>query len=224
VTTGVRTHRQLIWATATAGAYRKGLQIENQIAGKNYRLLFLDGELLDVVRRDPPAVVGNGKTSVRDLVAQANRERLDGGFATAQTLLIENQAVLHTLSRQGLTWRSVPALGQEVQVSDIINDNRACENVEAREELCQAIVRTAARAAEVLGVRLAGVDVITTDPTRALEASGGVVLEVNTAPGFHMHYYRRGEPCRVAEHVLVQLLGNVTELDNQRGGARVRAF
>jgi cyanophycin synthetase len=59
------------------------------------------------------------------------------------------------------------------------------------------LVQRAAAAAGAAGVRLASVEIITPDPTRALEDVGGVVLEVNGAPGLHYHYLVSEPQCAV---------------------------
>lgn len=206
VTTGVRTPRQLLAAAATAASFQNDLLIEAMLPGANYRLLYLDGELLDVVRRDSPRLVGDGSATVATLVERMNRQRLHDGFAAAQTVLLPDLEMRHTLACQGLTMRSVPGAGRLVVLKSVVNDNQATDNHEARDEVCADIVMAGARAAAVLGIRLAGVDVISPDPRQALQSNGGAVLEVNTTPGFHMHYYRQGAPCAVAEVVLRRIL------------------
>ena len=64
VTTGIRTRWQLARAAAAAAVYGDDLLIERQVAGDNYRLLYLDGELVDAFVRRPPTVVGDGTSSV----------------------------------------------------------------------------------------------------------------------------------------------------------------
>ena len=94
-----------------------------------------------------------------------------------------------------------------MQVKSVVNDNRREENECATDALCRAIVECGAAAAEALGVRLAGVDVITTNPDIPLCLSGGAVLEVNTTPGFHYHYVRRDEGVAAAAMVLQRFCG-----------------
>jgi D-alanine-D-alanine ligase-like ATP-grasp enzyme len=202
VTTHVRTRRQLLWAAAQAGVFGDDFCLEQQIAGDNYRLLFLDGVLLDAVQRRPPSVVGDGRSTIRALVHRANEVRLTWGSEAAQSLLSRDFDMRRTLALQGLTLRSVPAAGEVVCVKTVINDNAAPDNIAARDMLCEAIVDTAARAARAIGARLAGVDIITTRADRPLAETGGAVLEVNTTPGFYYHYHKQGGCCPVALHVL----------------------
>ncbi|HLA83924.1 MAG TPA: hypothetical protein VJL29_03945 [Thermoguttaceae bacterium] len=206
VATGVRTLRQLRRAAAVAAVYDHELIIEQQVRGGNYRLLYLDGVLLDAVRRHPPTVVGDGRSTIRRLVHRANAERLSGGFAAAQVLLTIDAEMRRTLASQGLSLRSVPAAGRGVVVKTVINENAAVDNEAVGQRICPAIVADGARAAACVGARLAGVDVITEDPSRPLAETGGVILEVNTTPGFYYHYHRRGEAVPVAIDVLRRLI------------------
>src|SRR2546426_3966460 len=77
VTTRVRTRRDLVRAAIFASAFAPRLLIERQHPGESYRLLYLDGTLLDAVRRRPPQVVGDGRSTVRQLIDAENRRRLD---------------------------------------------------------------------------------------------------------------------------------------------------
>lgn len=225
VSTGVRTPSELGWAVALAAQHGPRVIVEEQVAGHDYRLLFLDGELLDAVRRNAPCVVGDGRATVRELVSRANLERLYGGYRVAQTPLGVDRDVRSTLAAQGLALHAVPRAGQRVRVKTVVNENAAAENEAVAGALCPELVDAAARAAAVVGARLAGVDVITPDPSRPLEAVGGVVLEVNTTPGYHLHYHRRGRPCAVARPILETLLaGSKREVrDPLRLAAGLRA-
>ena len=203
VTTGIQKRSQLVRAAASTGVLPgKTLLIEREVPGENYRLLFLDGELLDAVRRRAPSVTGDGTSSIRKLIERSNEERLERGFAVAQTVLEIDRDLRQTLDRQGLNLDHIPAEGTEVPLKTAINSNTAAENESVLGEVCPEIIESAARAVDLVGARLAGVDIITTDLATSLEESGGVILEVNTTPGFHFHYHRRGAPLPVAELVL----------------------
>jgi D-alanine-D-alanine ligase-like ATP-grasp enzyme len=206
VTTGVRSRWQLARAAAGAAVYCDQLLIERQVSGENYRLLYLDGELVDAFVRRPPAVVGDGRSSVAALIRAANRQRLGRGAGLSQTLLTVDLEVRRTLARQGLSLRSVPDAGERVVVKTVVNENCGEENVPAGHVLCPAIVEAGARSVRALGARLAGVDVITSDPAVPLSEAGGVILEVNAPPNYYYHYCQSGGGRAVAVHVLKRLL------------------
>jgi cyanophycin synthetase len=208
VATGIRTRWQLARAAFAAGRHGDDVIIEEEVAGDNYRLLYLDGRLLDAVLRRPPAVTGDGTSAIGQLVAQANACRVAQGAEESHDLLRVDIDMKRTLARQGLSLRSVPARGTRVAVKTAINENSGADNEAVTERLGEALVEEAGRAAALSGLRLAGVDVISGDPTKSLADAGGVVLEVNSPPGYYWHYHKQGGACPVARHVLEVLLGS----------------
>jgi D-alanine-D-alanine ligase-like ATP-grasp enzyme len=206
VTTGIISTAQLVRATVAAAGFSPTLLVEEQVAGDNFRLLYLDGRFLDAIVRRPPHVTGDGRSSVRDLVKAANADRAREGAGIGQTLLDRDLDLRRTLAGQGLRPSSVPAPGQRVVLKTVINQNSGADNLAAAHRLCAEVIDAGARAAAAVGVRLAGVDVITPDPGVPLATSGGAIGEVNTTPGFYYHYRRSGEPFRVAEHILRHVL------------------
>ena len=218
VRTGIRTNWHLAQAAAAAAVYADRLLIEEQVEGDNYRLLYLDGELIDAFIRRPPTVVGDGRSAISRLVRQVNEQRLRTGVGLSQVLLTMDLDVHRTLTRQGLSLRSVPRAGQRVTLKTVVNENCGDDNSSAAGLLCRSIVEDGERAVRALRVRLAGVDIITRDPTVPLAESGGVVLEVNAPPNFYYHYRKRDGVFPVANHVLRRLLLEPAGAD-QGGGA-----
>jgi len=205
ITTGLRDLAQLVAALVRAGAYCGEVVVEEQVDGQNLRLLYLDGEFLDSVRRLPPVVCGDGRSRISELIERENADRLAKGCAASQTLLVVDAELRGTLRGEGYTMRSVPAAGEVVRLKGVVNDNRGEDNV-AVDGLCSAVVEVGARAAAAVGVRLAGVDVITPDPTRPLDEVGGVIIEVNTTPGYYYHYQKRDGRVPVATMILERLV------------------
>ncbi len=188
VTAGVRTTEELIRARLRASRGDARLLVERQAPGVAHRLLLLDGELLDAVCRRPPAVVGDGTSSVAELVAAENRRRAEGkGWQGFRLLTVDLEAVL-TLARRGVGLASVPAAGESVVVKGVESQNSARENETVRGEISEELVAEVAVAARAVGLRLAGVDIVAPDLSRPLRESGGVIVEVNGTPGFQYHY------------------------------------
>jgi cyanophycin synthetase len=208
VTTGVSGGFSLIRAAASAAVYGSDLMVEQQMHGDVYRLLYLDGVLIDAVLRRPSVVAADGKSTVRELIRLENEARLKIGRNLAHALIVIDTDVRSTLAAQGLTLSSVPTKGTRITLKMVINDNSQHDNYNAEHLLCMSIIRDGAAAAAAVGVRLAGIDVITPDPSVPLAESGGVILEVNTTPSYHHHYYKRDGSYPVAIHLLPFLLAN----------------
>jgi len=206
VTTGVITSFDLLRAAVAAAAYESNLLVEEQVEGNVYRLLYLDGKLLDAVLRKSPSVLADGRSSVRKLIRLENRARLEAKRQFGQALVSIDRDMRQTLAKQGLSLSSVPKKGTVVTLKRVINENSVADNISAGSLLCKSIIEDGAAAAVAVGVRLAGVDVVTRDPAVALAQSGGVILEVNSTPGYHYHYYKRDGGVAVAIPILSWLL------------------
>jgi len=188
VTSGVRSEGELRRALVRASRLDRRVILERQVPGHVYRLLFLDGDLLDAIRRRPPTLEGDGRSTVAELVAAENRRRMAAtGRAGLSLLYVDLEAVL-TLERTGIGLGTVPAAGSRVRVKTVTSQNRVEDNETVRRGLSEDLVSEAAAAVAALGLRLAGVDLVTPDPGLSLAAAGGAVIEVNGTPGLHYHY------------------------------------
>ncbi len=207
-TTGVRTRDQLLRARLRGARVGRRLLIERQAEGDMYRFLFCDGELLDAVRRRPPRVTGDGRRTIRELIAAENDSRLDPAHPVSMPILRVDLDCLFSLESAGLSLRSVLPEGKTVAIKTVTSQNRIEDNETVREPVAPALVEEARSAAAQVGVRLAGVDLITTDLGRSLKESGGVIIEVNGTPGLHYHYQvaDQGNATRVAVPILRRLL------------------
>jgi cyanophycin synthetase len=206
-TAGVDTPARLMRARLRSGRFGSRLLIERQVPGPVYRLLFLDGELIDVLRHVPPRLTGDGRSTVEQLIDAENARRLAGEGAAGLSLLDIGLDTVFTLDRAGLSLASVPRPGETIAVQTVTNDNGIEDTETFKEPLAPELVDAAGRAAAAVGLRLAGVDVITPDASRPLEEAGGVVAEVNGTPGIH-HHYHVADPAN-ATRVAIPILGKV---------------
>ena len=205
ITTNVTGARRLYQALAWSRAFCPETVIEEQIKGDNYRLLFLDGELLDCIVRRPPTIVGDGISSIRSLIRQENKKRIEPGSLLAQSLIYIDLDTKYTLAAQGMNLSTRPAKGQVIKVKDVINCNRAEENESPPQRPAESLISLGQKISETIGVRLIGIDIITNDLTVDLQESGGRVIEVNTPPGHFYHHLKKGEGYLVGLRILQQL-------------------
>jgi len=208
VTSGIRTQAHLIRARLRASRIDNRLLIERQIAGENYRFLLLDGVLLDAVRRRPPAVTGDGRSTIAELIEAENRRRWERREQVLFRRLHVDLDCILTLEAAGLTVRSVPPAGHTVPVKTVVNQNAIEDNETVGETIADGLLEEVRAAAASIGVRLAGVDVLTPTLSAPLADSGGAILEVNGTPGLNYHYdvVDKTNATRVAVPILQALL------------------
>jgi cyanophycin synthetase len=211
---------QLDAALRSSGRYNRRVLLEEQLPGDAYRLTLLDGKLLDVVRREHPTIIGDGCSTIAELIGSEYERRISSGGDTWGFKPLElDLDCLFTLAAAGLEPASVPPAGAAVRIRTASNFSGPERSFTAGDQVTAELVEVARRAAEVVNMRLAGVDVVLADASGPLEASGAL-LEVN-APGLHHHYNvaDRSGACAIAVPILAALLG-VDEPGGAREGAR----
>jgi D-alanine-D-alanine ligase-like ATP-grasp enzyme len=187
VVPAVRTVAELYAASLAASRFGRSLMAEQHVDGHSYRLLYLDGELIDAVRRDPPVVVGDGVRTLRQLVDDETDARLDLEPIRALSPLRPDLDFRLTLRRARLKDTHVLAMSRLVGVKSAVNENSAEQQHVVTDQVHPGLARDLSRLVQSLGVALAGVDVIASDIGVPLEVSGGVINEINTTPGLHHH-------------------------------------
>ena len=191
VTGGIAASSDLLAARFRSGRYdAEQLLLEAVVPGSEFRLLVLGGTPLGAVLRRPPSVVGDGRSTVAELVAAENaRRRRARGWAAIWPLTLDVDALL-TLRSQGLTPSSVLPDGQaaRVHLGSSQGSDRDADVLDV-DDAGLAGVRAAAMAvAAAFDADYFSVEVLTYDPSVPLQQSNGAVIEVNTTPGIAQHY------------------------------------
>ena len=180
-----------------AQRHGSGVMVEGYVPGNEHRLLVVGGE--------SAWVIGDGISTVYDLVEeQINSDPRRG--ATEDTPLseigiVENPSIRQDLERQGLGPDAIPEAGRRVLIQR--NGNVAYE---CSDEVHPEVAATASLAARVVGLDIAGVDVVAEDISRPLADQRGAVVEVNAGPGLLMHLKPLGGQPRAVGAAIVEHL------------------
>lgn len=188
VTVNVNTRAQLEGAYRAAAEISRNILVERYLPGHDYRLLVVGNKLAAAARRDPPLVVGDGIHTVRQLVDQVNSDPRRGeGHATSLTKIRFDDIALARLADQGMHADSVPAKGQRVILRNNANLSTGGTATDVTDDVHPDVAMRAVAAAQMIGLDIAGVDVICESVLRPLEEQNGGIVEVNAAPGLRMH-------------------------------------
>ena len=188
VTINIETREQLLTAYAAAAEYCDRVVVERQLPGNDFRMLVVGDNVVAAARRDPPHVIGDGLQTVRGLVDQVNADPLRGnGHASSLTRINLDRTALSRLSAQQLTPESVPEKGRRVVLRDNANLSTGGTATDVTDEVHPEVAARAVAAAQMIGLEIAGVDVVCDSVLKPLEEQGGGIVEVNAAPGLRMH-------------------------------------
>jgi len=200
------------WEDALAGLeyaqkYSRRIIVEKFITGYDFRILVIDNKVIAAAQRVPAHVVGNGKDSIQELIDITNSDPRRGyGHENVLTEIGVDRDTLELLDKLNYTVDSVPAEDEIVYLKSTANLSTGGTSIDVTDLMHPENIFMAERISRVIGLDVCGIDIMAANLTQSLKENGGVILEVNAAPGFRMHLApSQGLPRNVAAPVIDML-------------------
>ena len=202
VFTNLVTREEIESACATVVAEGGGALIESYVRGSEYRLLIVGGKLIAAARGEKLTVVGDGKSTVDELIdTQINASP---EYPLDRVSLKDHPQALQEVAHQGFASNSVPPMGREVVIIRTGNHTRDITDL-----VHPRVAATASLAARVVGLDIAGVDLVCEDISQPLEGQGGAIIGVSAGPSLLMHIKpAEGEARPVGKAIVDHLFPN----------------
>jgi cyanophycin synthetase len=207
VSIDLRTEDEVRQAFELAARHGRRVIVEHFYPGHDHRFLVINGEVVAVAERVPAHVVGDGRSTIAQLIEVVNRDpRRGDGHENVMTKIKVDALVEAVLARAGSSVDSVPEDGRTVYLRDTANLSTGGTAVDRSDDVHPENALIARRAAVTIGLDVAGVDFIAPDISKSIRETGGGIVEVNAAPGFRMHLQPSvGRPRKVARPVVEML-------------------
>jgi len=192
---------------ASAASKTRSVIVERYYKGSDHRILVINGKVAAVAERIPAHVVGDGRSTIEELIEITNQDPNRGdGHANVLTKITIDKTALNVLEKQGYELTSILAHGEIAYLRATANLSTGGIAVDRTDEIHPENVWIAQRVAKLIGLDIAGIDVVTEDIRKPLKEVDGVIVEVNAAPGFRMHVApSRGLPRNIAAPVIDML-------------------
>lgn len=184
VTIGIKTIEKLREGFNAASALSGNILVEKEVPGICYRLLIANGRLLYVLSRKPKAITGNGRHTLSELLQLEEANILSKPPWRRGKVIKMDALTLAAIVTQGLGPDSMPDAGQQVALRDIESSEWGGDFGDATAQVHPDNIDIAVRVARLLGLRNAGIDIISADIGRPWHENGAVINEVNYAPYF----------------------------------------
>lgn len=180
---------------------------ERFIQGHDFRVLVIDYKMVAAAMRKPAHVIGDGINSIQHLIDKENSDPRRGyGHENVLTEIVVDHDTESLLQKTGYTLDSIPHDGEVVYLKSTANLSTGGTSVDVTDLVHPLNVFVCERIAKVIGLDICGIDIMAANLSEPLKDTGGVVLEVNAAPGFRMHLSpSEGTPRNVAAPVLDML-------------------
>ncbi|MFW9620700.1 MAG: cyanophycin synthetase [Macromonas sp.] len=207
VSLDLKTQEAVEAAYALADSEGSEVMVERFIPGQEHRLLMVGGKLVAAARGEQAFVTGDGIHSIMALIERDintdPRRGEEEEFPLDTIRLPENALVMLELQRQNLTPDSIPEAGRKVLVQ-----RTGVMTHDITDEVHPDVAEMAALATRVIGLDIAGVDLVACDVSKPLHAQGGAIVEINAGPGLLMHLKPAvGQPRPVGAAIVEHLMG-----------------
>ncbi|MEM7593362.1 MAG: cyanophycin synthetase [Cyanobacteria bacterium P01_A01_bin.83] len=173
---------------ASTASKTRSVIVEQFYQGNDHRVLVINNKVVAVAERVPAHVVGNGKATIEELIEIINQDpRRGNGHDNVLTKITVDQTAQAVLAKQGYSLDSVLPPQETAYLRATANLSTGGVAIDRTDEIHPENVWLAQRVAKIIGLDIAGIDIVTSDISRPLRETKGVIVEVNAAPGFRMH-------------------------------------
>ncbi|QZY53128.1 ATP-grasp domain-containing protein [Leucobacter tenebrionis] len=173
------------WLVNEFGA--RSFVLENHFTGEDYRVYVAGSRYIATVKRVPANVVGDGHSTVSELIQQKNKVRMQNPFLS-KGLIRKDREVKTYLEKQDLTYDSIPENGVTVRLRGKANASAGGDVVDFTDDLPAHIKEAAVQSLAALeGVSAAGVDILY-DPSKP-RGEDYVVIEMNSRAHIGVNMY-----------------------------------
>ncbi|MBX3292456.1 MAG: cyanophycin synthetase [Acidobacteria bacterium] len=206
-TVGIRNLDEARIAWEKAKEYSRWVIVEQQLTGSDFRALVVNNRLIAVAERVPAHVVGDGKHNIQELIDIINADPRRGyGHENVLTQIDIDNQTQRCIAKAGYTLDTKLTKGEVLHLKTTANISTGGTAIDCTDEVHPENVFLFERIAKIIGLDVAGIDVIAPNVSEPLAQNGGGIIEVNAAPGFRMHLApSEGIGRNVAEHVIDML-------------------
>jgi GNAT-family acetyltransferase (TIGR03103 family) len=181
ITVGVRDRDGLERAVALALQYCPDVLVEELVVGDDLRVVVIDHQVVAAAVRRPAEVVGNGRSTVEELVRETSRrrERATGGESSIPL----DGTTAEVVGDAGHAMDGVLPSGQRLRVRRTANLHTGGTIEDVTDRLHPAVAEAAVRASRAIGIPVTGLDFLVPDVT----GPEHVFIEANERPGLANH-------------------------------------
>ena len=184
----VKTATEAIAAFEHAKKYSRNIIAEKFITGFDYRILVINHRFIAAALREPAHIIGDGVSSILQLIDIENTDPRRGyGHENVLTEITIDRETYEELEKQHFTLESVLSIDQKCYLKGTANLSTGGTSTDITDIVHPSNIFIFERISRIIGLDICGVDIVATNLNEPLEVTGGVVLEVNAAPGFRMH-------------------------------------
>jgi len=189
-----------------AKQYSSQVIVEQQLSGRDYRLLVINGRMAAASERLPAHVIGDGEHTIAELIETINEQPERGeGHEKPLTKISVDATMMEYLGRRGLSMEYRPRPGEIIYLRECANLSTGGSAKDVTDLVHPEIVAMCERAAHIIGLDICGIDLILDDIAEPMKEGNGII-EINAAPGLHMHLAPSAGESRDVGNEIIEML------------------
>ncbi len=183
--------------------------IEEFLSGKEYRFLVMGDQVTGILHRVPANVIGDGQSSIAELVTEKNNDPLRGkGYKTPLEKIQLGESEALFLKGQNKNFTYIPQKGEIVYLRENSNISTGGDSIDFTDDIPDSYKELAIQSAKAVGATICGVDMMIDDHTVEASEQNYGIIELNFNPAIHIHCYPyKGENRKAGERILQLLFG-----------------
>jgi cyanophycin synthetase len=203
----VKTMEDARLAFEHAKKYSRRVIIEKFVTGYDFRVLVINHRFIAAALREPAHVVGDGISNIQQLIDKENTDPRRGyGHENVLTEISVDKDTMDQLAKSNYTLETVLKKDEKCYLKGTANLSTGGTSTDVTDVVHPHNIFICERISRIIGLDICGIDIMADNLSEPLEQSGGVILEVNAAPGFRMHLApANGLPRNVAAPVIDML-------------------
>jgi len=188
ISANINTLEDAVKAFHSARKYSRAIIIEKSLTGNDFRALVINNKLIAVAERTPAFVKGDGKSTIKELIENVNEDPRRGyGHEKILTQIIIDGMTIRLLELKGYSPETVLKKDEICSLKSTANISTGGTAIDRTDEVHPDNIFLFERIAKIIGLDIAGIDVVAPDITTPITENGGGIVEINAAPGFRMH-------------------------------------
>ena len=178
--------------------------IEEFMTGKEYRFLVIGEEVVGILHREPANVIGNGESTIEELVFEKNKDPLRGkGYKTPLEKIKLGEIEEMFLKNQGLSFKSIPKNGEKIYLRENSNISTGGDSIDFTDKIHPSYKDVALKSAKAVKALICGVDMVIDDIEEEAKEKNHGIIELNFNPAIHIHCFPyKGENRKAGEKIL----------------------
>jgi cyanophycin synthetase len=191
VIVNIQNQEELRSAIQTSFDFSDMVIVQNFISWSDHRVLVVGDEVIAVAKRLPASVVGDGKSTLRELVKNENKNplRIWWDHTSPLSPIKLDHESLEYLTKNWYSDMSIPEVWKRIFLRGNANLSTGGTSIDLTDTIHPSVWSIAVLATKLVWLEIAGVDIITSDISKPLTETGGVIIEINATPWLRMHHY-----------------------------------